>query len=201
MAQRFITTLIGLAAASVIAASASAAQKTWHIGFLEAGPYPAHSELRKHFSEQLPGLLPDGCSAVTVPHGFKSGDWARESCRRLAAELKADTSIHMVVTTGPWAVEDLLAVGYDRPIVAMYRLDPVAEGLVDTSLRPIAPNLTVRVRPGSSARISSCSVRWCVSSGSGCCHSRRVRSGRTAGSSESGWPADGFRGDLGGRLR
>jgi outer membrane protein TolC len=91
--------------------------------------------------------LPPGYEVVTVPQGFKSAGWNRDTSRALAAELAADTSIHLVVAMGPWTVEDLLAAGFDRPIVAAYRFDPVSEGLVDSTARPIAENLTVRIRP------------------------------------------------------
>jgi outer membrane protein TolC len=105
-----------------------------------------HAEIRQYFSSQLPAMLPSGYEAVAVPHGFKSAGWNRDSSRAMAAALAADTTIHLVVAMGPWTVEDLLAAGFERPIIAAYRFDPVSEGLVDSTGRPIADNLTVRVQ-------------------------------------------------------
>ncbi len=119
---------------------------SWNIGFLEGGEYPAHAELRRHFSDQLAEMLPAGYKAVSVPQGFKSAEWDREKCRRMAAELTADRSIDLVVALGPWTVEDLLAAGFDRPIIAAFRYDPLIEGIVDKGGRPIVDNLTVRIR-------------------------------------------------------
>lgn len=117
------------------------------IGFFEGGPYAAHSEFRDHYRRQLEAALPPGCDVQFVPQGFKSAEWKRERSRELAAELATDRSVDMVVALGPWAVEDLLAAGFDRPIVAALRSDPVLEGLVDRQNHPRYDNLAVRVRP------------------------------------------------------
>ena len=124
------------------------AGKEWHIGFFEGGEYQAHSELRQQLYEQIGPLLPDGYTAVFPPEGFKSAGWKRDTCRMMAAELAADKSIDMVFAFGPWTVEDLLDAGFDRPIIAVFRFDPIAEGIADSLGRPIAKNLTVRIRPG-----------------------------------------------------
>jgi ABC-type uncharacterized transport system substrate-binding protein len=123
-------------------------QTTWQIGFFEGGAYPAHNDLRQQVYEQLPVLAPSGVTVVFAPHGFKSAGWIRDTSRQMAAELTADTTIDLVFALGPWTVEDLLEAGFDRPIVAMFRWDPVAEGIADSTGRPVAENLTVRVRPG-----------------------------------------------------
>ncbi|RKX23892.1 MAG: hypothetical protein DRP45_09435, partial [Candidatus Zixiibacteriota bacterium] len=120
----------------------------WNIGFFEAGDYPSNSKFREHFRDQLTAALPEGYEVVFVPQGFKSADWNRDSSRTMAAGLVADRSVDLVVTMGPWTVEDLLEAGFDRPVVAAFRFDPMAEGLTDSLGRPIADNLTVRIRPG-----------------------------------------------------
>ncbi len=119
---------------------------SWNIAFLEGGEYPTHGQLRRHFSDQLAEMLPPGYRALSVPHGFKSAEWDREKCRQMAADLTADKSIDMVVALGPWTVEDLLAAGFDRPIIAAFRYDPLIEGIVDKGGRPVVDNLTVRIR-------------------------------------------------------
>jgi outer membrane protein TolC len=83
-----------------------------------------------------------------VADAYKSAGWNRDLCRVMAAELAEDERIDLVVTFGPWTVEDLLAAGFDRPIVATQRFAPELEGLLDSALRPIAENLTVRTSPG-----------------------------------------------------
>ena len=123
----------------------------WRIGFFEGGEYQGHNELRQQLYEQIGPLLPEGYKAEFPPEGFKSAGWKRDTCRMMAEELAADKSIDLVFAFGPWTVEDLLAAGFDRPIVAVFRFDPVAEGIADSLGRPIAENLTVRIRPGKIA--------------------------------------------------
>ncbi len=123
-------------------------RKSFTIGFIEGGSHPVHSEVRQLFRKQLQAMLPPELEAVYVPQGFKSADWDREDARRAAAELAADLSVDIVVAFGPWTVEDLLEAGFGRPIVAVYRFNPQLEGLLDSSGRPVAENLTVRSRPG-----------------------------------------------------
>ncbi len=120
----------------------------FRIGFFEGGPYPAHADFRNHFREQLGAMIPSGREAVYVPEGFKSAQWDREKSRGMARELAAADRIDLVVAIGPWSVEDLLEAGFKRPIIAVMRFDPVAEGLADEQGRPLFDNLTVRIRPG-----------------------------------------------------
>lgn len=136
-----------LAASALPQISGKTPTKTYNIGFFEGGPYPAHTEIRDHFRQQLTVLAPEGTDVVYVPQGFKSAEWNREESRRMAAELTADTTIDMVLALGPWTVEDLLAAGFDRPIIAAYRFDPKMEGLLDSTNRPIPENLTLRYSP------------------------------------------------------
>jgi outer membrane protein len=121
--------------------------RTFGVGFFEGGPYPAHSEFRNQFRDQLQAMTPSGVKIAYFPDAFKSAEWNRETSRRMARELAADSHIDLVVALGPWTVEDLLAAGFDRPIIAALRFDPLVEGLVDSSGRSIANNVTVRLRP------------------------------------------------------
>ncbi|MCX6834104.1 MAG: hypothetical protein NTW07_03045, partial [candidate division Zixibacteria bacterium] len=121
--------------------------RTVGVGFFEGGPYPAHSEFRNQFREQLQAMTPSGVKLVYLPDAFKSADWNRDTSRAMARELAADSTVDLVVALGPWTVEDLLAAGFDRPIIAALRFDPYAEGLVDSLGRSVSSNVTVRLRP------------------------------------------------------
>ncbi|MCK4461023.1 MAG: hypothetical protein KAW46_04430, partial [candidate division Zixibacteria bacterium] len=127
-------------------------KKRINLAFFEAGRCLEHDILRDEFSHQLRQLTPDDFEIIPIPQGYKMAEWKRDSCRLLAAELVALEDADMVVALGPWVVEDLLAAGYDKPIVALNRVDPAAEGLLDKAGRPIAPNLTVQARPVQLAR-------------------------------------------------
>jgi len=128
--------------------SSAQSPKRVRLGYFEGGMYPVHSALRQEFTRQLRLVLPEDYEVVFVPEGYRSAGWKRDSCRILAKQLVATSSIDMVVAFGPWVVEDLLEAGFDRPIVAMHQFDPVAQGLIDNNGRPVAPNLTVHVKPG-----------------------------------------------------
>ena len=116
-----------------------------NIGYFEGGDYPVHALLRSEFSKQLSQILPDSIEAVAIPEGYRSADWDRERCRTQAAELAAEKNIDLLIAMGPWVVHDLLEAGYDRPILAMHQFNVLAEGLIDSTGRPIAPNLTVHL--------------------------------------------------------
>lgn len=120
---------------------------TFTVGFFEGGATPAHAEFRDLFRSQLEYMIPRGTDLTYSPTGFKSAEWARETSQAMARELAQDETIDLVVALGPWTVEDLLASGFDRPIVAALRYDPLIEGLTDERGRPKAHNLTVRLRP------------------------------------------------------
>ncbi|MEW5794725.1 MAG: ABC transporter substrate binding protein [Candidatus Zixiibacteriota bacterium] len=121
--------------------------RTFGIGFFEGGPYPAHSEFRNHFREQVEALCPAGVTINYPTDGYKSAEWKRAQSRVMARELAGAQDVDLVVATGPWTVEDLLAAGFDKPILAALRFDPVLEGLVDQNGRSIVNNLSVRIRP------------------------------------------------------
>ena len=117
------------------------------IGFFEGGEYPSHEILREAFRNELKSVLPEGYEAVFIHQGFKTAGWDRQRSRKMAHELTELKELDLVVTLGPWVVEDLLETGFTGPIIAMNRFDPEAEGLVDSTGYPIADNLTVRLRP------------------------------------------------------
>ncbi len=121
--------------------------RTFRVGFFEGGPYEAHAEFRNAFRAQIKAMTPPGVQIVFEPDAFYSAEWNREKSKSMAREIAAFKNLDLIVATGPWTVEDLLAAGFDRPIVAAFRFDPVAEGLVNAKGRPIIDNLTVRVRP------------------------------------------------------
>ncbi len=120
---------------------------TFTVGFFEGGASPAHAEFRDRFRSQLRHMTPPGTDLRYSPTGFKSAEWTRETSQAMAREFVQDEAIDLVVALGPWTVEDLLAAGFDRPIVAALRYNPLFEGLIDDRGRPIAGNLTVRLRP------------------------------------------------------
>ena len=117
------------------------------VGFFEGGAYPAHTEFRNHFRDQLEAMVPATVKVTYPPNAFKSAEWNRETSRGMARELAADSAVDLVVALGPWTVEDLLAAGFKRPIIAALRFDPYAEGLVDSAGRSTSRNVTVRLRP------------------------------------------------------
>jgi len=124
-----------------------AAKKSFNIGYFEAGRYEAHSLVRTEFYSQLKQIIPDGYEFVTIPEGFRSAGWLRDSCRIMAKQLANEPSIDIMIAMGPWVVYDLLQAGFDRPIIAMHQFDPGLEGLLDETGRPVASNLTVQRRP------------------------------------------------------
>lgn len=124
---------------------AETGKRKFTIGFFEGGDCPVHQTLRQQLATQLKDILPDSIETDYSPDGFKSAGWNRDTSKAMARDLVALKQVDMVVAFGPWTVEDLLQAGYTKPIIAMYRFDPWAEGLLDDSGRPVASNLTVRV--------------------------------------------------------
>ena len=122
--------------------------KQIRVGFFEGGSYLMHDLLRDAFRNELESLTPEGYEIVFSYRAYKSADWNPATCRKMAEELTALEDLDVVVTFGPWTVEELLKAGFTKPIIAMHRFDPGAEGLVDSGGYPIADNLTVLVRPG-----------------------------------------------------
>ncbi len=150
MSQRWLTIFLILVAVAAVAAPARQdpnQPRQVFIGVFEGGDYVLHGDIREAYRSALESILPDSIRAVFVPIGFKSAEWDREKSRQMARELAANKSIDLVLALGPWTVEDLLAAGFDRPIVAVHRFHPVAEALVDRTGRPVVDNLTVQVSP------------------------------------------------------
>ncbi|MFQ5452964.1 MAG: ABC transporter substrate binding protein [Candidatus Zixiibacteriota bacterium] len=123
-------------------------KKSFNIGYFEAGVYPVHSLLRNEFYNQLEQVLPEQYSVVSIPEGFRSALWNRDTCRVMAAQLAKLKHLDLLIAMGPWVVQDLLEAGFDKPIIAMHQFDPLAEGLLDANNQPVASNLTVHLRPG-----------------------------------------------------
>ena len=136
--------------ASLVGPSATCVEqpKNFRIGFFEGGKTPTHALLRHEFRRVLEEIAPADFRVIFTPVGFKSALWNRDTCRTMAAQLTARQDVDLIVCLGPWVVEDLLAAGCDKPIIAMHRFDPIAENLVSDDGRPIAENLTVHIKPG-----------------------------------------------------
>lgn len=149
-----ITRLLTLALAVTLMFGVARAQqkKRVNLGFFEGGRCLGHDILRDEFSHQLEQMASPDIEVIPIPQGYMSAAWNRDSCRILARELVRLEAVDIVVAMGPWVVEDLLAAGYSKPILALHRVDPRAEGLLDARGRPIAENLTVQQRPNQIAR-------------------------------------------------
>lgn len=145
---RLFFAILGLVAGIVTAFSPARAETTVTLGFFEAGTHPGHDELHKEFGRQANFLIGPDTVILFHPDAYRNAGWSRDSSRALAKQYLQMDYIDAIVTMGPWVVEDLLAAGVTKPIIAMYRGDPIAEGLVDSTGRPITPNLTVQVKPG-----------------------------------------------------
>ncbi len=122
--------------------------KRINVGYFEAGKYSVHSILRDEYFKQLEQILPEEYLMVTVPEGYRSAEWKRETCRDMAKQLSRIKHLDMVIAVGPWVVHDLLQAGFDKPILAMHQFNPYAENLLDSLGKPIAENLTVSQRQG-----------------------------------------------------
>ncbi|MBN4076421.1 TolC family protein [Gemmatimonas aurantiaca] len=122
--------------------------KTYTIAYFEAGDYPLHRALQLEVRNRLAAIDPEFNIEINYsPDGYKSAEWKRETCKRMAREIAIDPTIDLVIAMGPWTVEDLLSAGFKKPIVAMGRFDPLLEGLAGSDGKPKQKNLTVRARP------------------------------------------------------
>ena len=65
----------------------------------------------------------------------------------MARDLARAKNVDMVLAVGPWVVEDLIAAGFDKPIIALNQYAVWERGLVDRTGRPVADNLTIDVQP------------------------------------------------------
>jgi len=124
-----------------------ASVKQFRIGFFEGGVAPHHALLRAEFKAALRRAIPEDYEAIYVPSGFKSASWNRDSSKVKAAQLASEDKVDIIVTLGPWVVEDLLEAGFSKPIVALHRFSPALEGLLEQNGKPIAKNLTVQTKP------------------------------------------------------
>lgn len=118
------------------------------LGYFEGGPHPIHQLLRQELERQLPAVLGDSLNALFIPQGFRSAAWNRDSSKIYAKQLVSVDRVDIMITMGPWATEDLLAAGYKKPIVSMYRYDLANEGLLNEVGQPKATNLTVTGQGG-----------------------------------------------------
>ncbi|MEW6411858.1 MAG: ABC transporter substrate binding protein [Candidatus Zixiibacteriota bacterium] len=143
-------TMLGLLILALTATVSTAAETkhSFNLGYFEAGPNPEHSLLRTEFYNQLSQLLPDGYQYVRIPNGFRSAEWNRDDCKRMARELVREKDVDILIAMGPWVVNDLIEAGYDRPILAIHQFNPRYEGLLDENGRPVIDNLTVHEQPG-----------------------------------------------------
>lgn len=144
---RSATTYVALLLAVLLSISFSSLSfaRQVRVGFIEGGDYPWHSVQRELFREEFERLLPDSVEAVFVPEGYVSANWDRELLNQQVQRLVARKSVDLAVAIGPWAAEALVEAGFSGGIVALGRFEPVSEGLVDSSLTPIVPNLTVNI--------------------------------------------------------
>ncbi len=116
-------------------------------GYFESGAYFMHKVTSNEFKEKLRIYSGDRYLFEFAPSGYFSANWDRVHSRAMARELKRNREIDMILAAGPWVVEDLLAAGFDKPIVAICQFDPLSAGLIDAEGTPVAPNLTLTYRP------------------------------------------------------
>ncbi|PWB67746.1 hypothetical protein C3F09_12915, partial [candidate division GN15 bacterium] len=121
--------------------------KIFRIGILEAGEHAPFAGMRAAYRAQLERIADSNTAVVFSPNAFYSAGWNRDSCRTMARQLVAQPSVDIIGALGPWVVEDLIAAGCTKPIVALYRADPISEGLVGADGRPVVSNLTVDIVP------------------------------------------------------
>ncbi len=145
MLTKFVC-LCALLTAALMPTDAGAAT-VYRLGFFHAGESLYHSDLRREFTSQLELLAPDSVTIEADPRAYGDGRWNRDTTRLEAERLARIPDVDLMITMGPWVVEDLLEAGYKGPIVSMHRVDPDLEGLLDESGRPVADNLTVHVKP------------------------------------------------------
>jgi outer membrane protein TolC/ABC-type uncharacterized transport system substrate-binding protein len=133
---------IGLFATCISPSKAEETRKIF-LGYFEAGRYSVHAGLREEFERQARLLAPPGIEFLFIPQGYRSASWKRDSSRIFARQLVGVERVDVMITMGPWVVEDLIEAGYKKPILSMYRFEPQAEGLVDNAGNPRWPNVTI----------------------------------------------------------
>ncbi len=127
--------------------TAQAEKKTLHFAYFEAGDYYLNKAFSREFKDQLNLIKPDSIEIVFEPYGYTTAEWDRQRCKVMARDLTRMKKIDMVLAVGPWVVEDLIAAGFDKPIIALNQYAVWERGLVDRSGRPVADNLTINVQP------------------------------------------------------
>ncbi len=113
------------------------------MAYFEGGKYPYHDRLKDEFLKQLDAILPDSIEAVFAPEGYRSAEWDKKKCEKMAGELAGVQTIDLVVAAGPWVVKDLLDAGFKKPIIGIHQFAPQFEGLLDKKGKPVASNLTI----------------------------------------------------------
>ncbi len=144
-----IALLVAALAATImpLAVLAQSQLRQVNIAFFEAGDYTLHDPMRETLREEIDRIFPSDTVAVYPPYGFRSVEWKRSACKAAASELAGMKGIDIIVAIGPWVARDLLEAKCAKPIIALGQLSPLADGLVDGSGRPTAPNLTVAYDP------------------------------------------------------
>ena len=123
-------------------------KKVIKIGYFEGGQYFSHKVLSTAIKDELEQMAGDSLDFVFDAIGYRSAEWKREICRSYGRDYARMKDIDIVLAAGPWVVEDLLAAGYKGAIVGIDQFDPLEQGLIDNTGRPIAENLTVTYHPG-----------------------------------------------------
>ncbi len=137
-----------ICAGLVPALAQTVSARSYRIAYFEPGDYAFYRTLQGEYRKMLLEKAPKGVKIIFPPDGYKTAEWDRQKSRQMAKELARNRNVDLIVTMGPWAVEDLLDAGCKKPIVAMGRFDPILEGLAESDGRPLYKNLTVRIRPG-----------------------------------------------------
>ncbi len=117
------------------------------IGFFEGGNSPTHALLRSEYKRVLKQILPEEYKIQYTPNGFKTALWNRDTCRTMAMELSNSNDVDIIVCFGPWVVEELIEAGCKKPIIAIHRIHPIEEKLINQNNQPIVENLTFQFKP------------------------------------------------------
>jgi len=134
-------------ALSLISFQFASAKKTVRLGYFEGGSYFMHKVTMTELRNDLDRMAGDSIDIIYLPDAYQSARWDREICKAMSHDIVRNKNIDIVIAAGPWVIEDLLAAGFDRPIVGICQFDPMVMGLIDSTGKPIAKNLTVNYRP------------------------------------------------------
>jgi outer membrane protein TolC/ABC-type uncharacterized transport system substrate-binding protein len=147
MTQRSIIGFLILTILCPAIGNAADIKKPFTIGYFEAGPYFLHRVISDALRKDLASLTGDSSAIEYSPHAYYSAAWDRMLCKRMAGDLARSKEVDLVMAAGPWVVEDLIAAGFNKPIVGIYQFDPEVMGLVDSAGKPVVKNLTVSYDP------------------------------------------------------